>query len=90
MEIIFLILLKFLTFSQGLKLALDKSILKETCERLISKVLNEIENTEMQTDIDRETLNESVEIDMEKCLIEHFGNFLTDVIQTVENKSTNN
>lgn len=69
---------------------MDKSILKETCERLINKVLDEIENEEMQTDIDHENLVESVEINMEKCLIEHFGNFLTDVIQTVEKKSTSN
>lgn len=82
---------KILSFiSRAYKSAFDKSVLKETCENLISRLLGEIENEEMQTDDDQSSLTEPMEIDMEKYLIEHFGNFLSEIIQNAETKSTSN
>ncbi|RNA28194.1 lin-54 -like protein [Brachionus plicatilis] len=76
--------------SRAYKSALNKSILKETCERLISIVLSEIENAEMKTDDSQDGLSEPMEIDMEKCLIEHLGSCLAEIIHSAETQSPSN
>ncbi|CAF0841145.1 unnamed protein product [Brachionus calyciflorus] len=70
---------------------LDQNLVKETCERLVDRVLDELDNIKMQTDDNEDCedkLDESIEIELEKCLIEQFSTCLVDLIKNVENFNT--